>query len=111
MDSSDDDFRDDVKKKRADNKENDVHKFPTVNKEVPAKYLQTKRGAKSLIDPYNYLYHKNREYNGQTYWRCIREKSTTLPRYSYRKLQQFRCFLCVVTHLIGKFNKIVFCAL
>jgi hypothetical protein len=72
---SDDDFRD------FGNKKNECYNFPAVTSDVPAKYLETKRGKQCLVDPYNYTYHKNRDYKGQTFWRCVRERSTVLPRY------------------------------
>jgi hypothetical protein len=77
MDSEDDFIDSGKKKKKGDDKEND---FPEVSSDVPAKYMETKRGGRCLIDPFNYTYNKINEYKGKVFWRCCRERSTVLPR-------------------------------
>jgi hypothetical protein len=81
---SDSDFKESEiskkKKKADDSDEENVHKFPEVTEDAPAKFTMSKRGKPMLIDPFNYLYQKNRDYKGQTFWRCSREQSTVLPR-------------------------------
>jgi hypothetical protein len=77
---SDDDFKKVVKPKNAKEKENKEPSFPEVTESVPAQFTESKRGRPLLIDPYNYVYQKNRDYNGKTYWRCVREQSKVFPR-------------------------------
>jgi hypothetical protein len=76
MDSDDDFYESGDKKSKG--KEN---KFPAVTGEVPAKFLETSRGGKCLVDPFNYTYNFNRDYKGKTFWRCCRDRSTLFPRY------------------------------
>jgi hypothetical protein len=63
-------------------KENDdVHEFPEVSDEVPAKFMASKRGNRMLLDPFNYVYEKEKELqDGKCRWRCQRKRSKIFPR-------------------------------
>ena len=53
--------------------------FPTLTSDAEAKYLTSQRGKKQLLDPFNYVYCRDVEVKGKTYWSCIRKKSLVLP--------------------------------
>jgi hypothetical protein len=80
MESDDDFVTLPKKKKEGNNKENDCYTFPEVTGEVPTEFTASKRGRPLLIDPFHYLYHKDKDYKDQTFWRCSRQQSTVLPR-------------------------------
>jgi hypothetical protein len=63
-------------------KENeDVPEFPEVDEAVPVKFVESQRGNCMLIDPFNYIYEKDKAFEDRCRWRCIRKRSKVLPRY------------------------------
>jgi len=48
--------------------------YPTVDEPAPAQYLKTQRGGRMLVDPYFYLYHKNKKTVNYTYWHCVEKR-------------------------------------
>jgi hypothetical protein len=68
----------------SDKENDDVAEFPEVSDEVPANYLASRKGKKLLLDPYNYLYEKEKELeDGKCRWRCQRKRSKIYPRYDW----------------------------
>jgi hypothetical protein len=62
-------------------KENETEsEFPEVANDVPVKWMTSKKGKNLLVDPFNYVYTKMKDYKGKTFWRCQRCLSKVLPR-------------------------------
>jgi hypothetical protein len=61
-------------------KENEASEFPEVTEEVPAKFMDSRKGKPLLVDPFNYVYVRMKDVEDKTYWRCQRERSKLLPR-------------------------------
>jgi hypothetical protein len=56
------------------------NEFPEVTSDVPAKWMASNKGRPLLVDPYNYVYVKMKDYKGKTYWRCQRDQSKLCER-------------------------------
>jgi hypothetical protein len=65
----------------SENEHNDVPDFPEVSDEVPAKYLESLKGSRKLVDPFSYVYEKDTAVeNSRVRWRCVRKRSKIYPR-------------------------------
>jgi hypothetical protein len=68
----------------SDKENDDVAEFPEVSDPVPAKFLTSKMGHKLLLDPFNYVYEKEKELkDDKCRWRCQRKRSKIFPRYNF----------------------------
>jgi hypothetical protein len=61
-------------------KENETSEFPEVSSDIPVKWMVSKMGKNMLVDPFNYVYTKMKDYKGKTFWRCQRALSKVFPR-------------------------------
>jgi hypothetical protein len=62
-------------------KENeDVPEFPEVDEAVPVKFLESQKGSRLLVDPFNYIYEKVVDVEGRCRWRCQRKWLKIYPR-------------------------------
>jgi hypothetical protein len=64
----------------SDKENDDVPEFLEVTDEVPAKFMDSRRGRPQLVDPYNYIYSKMKDVKDRTYWRCVLEVSKLYAR-------------------------------
>ena len=48
--------------------EESAENFPFVGSPVDATFHLTQRGKPMLVDPFNYSYNKDKEFNGKTFW-------------------------------------------
>jgi hypothetical protein len=72
-------------------KENkDVPEFPEVGEAVPVKFVESQRGNPMLVDPFNYVYEKDKTCEDTIRWRCTRKRSKIHPR----QIFHFLIFLC-----------------
>jgi hypothetical protein len=68
----------------SDKENDDVPEFPEVSEEVPAEYLTSQKGAPLLVDPFSYVYQKDKALEGnKCRWRCQRHRSKLFPRYDF----------------------------
>ena len=56
-----------------------MENLPVVTSDRPAAYVVSKRGNQLLIDPFNYLYCKDKKVGNREYWCCIRKNSKNQP--------------------------------
>jgi hypothetical protein len=61
-------------------KENeDIPEFPEVTEAVSVEFVESQRGGRLLIDPYNYVYEKHAKGDERLRWRCTRFRSKLYP--------------------------------
>lgn len=56
-----------------------MENLPVVKTDQPAAYVESKRGNPLLLDPFNYIYCKDKQVGQRGYWHCVRKSSKNQP--------------------------------
>ena len=56
-----------------------MENMPVVTSDQPVAYVASKRGNQLLLDPFNFLYCRDKQVGNREYWHCVRKSSKNKP--------------------------------